>query len=350
MRCMNYTRSLSDQGRAPSRSGVTLVEILAVIGIIGVIASLITPAVQSAREQARRVACFNNLHQLGIAAQAYAANFGVFPYYMLEPEFDESGRSVRDHYVSLYTALLPHVDESVLYAAINFSVAVRDPFVFGGTSLVGTGAEANRTLMSTTLSLFLCPSDNAPIHAAWTGPINFRASLGTERWHYQTDGSIGLFRTIVRPASIRDGLSNTAMLSERVRGLGPVNGVEPRRLLLYGGLGAPYTADDSLAECARLSLAETTAYGLAGASWFIAGVNHTGYNHVSSPNSVIPDCLLPHSLPPPGIVTARSNHPGGVHVGFADGSVHWINNSIHREIWRALGTRAGGEFLSIDSL
>jgi len=83
-----------------------------------------------------------------------------------------------------------------------------------------------------------------------------------------------------------------------------------------------------------------------GSTWLIGTPSQTCYNHVMIPNDPVPDCVESGWNPAPGLVGARSNHPGGVQSAFCDGSVRFLTNNIQRRVWMALGTRAGGEIVS----
>jgi prepilin-type processing-associated H-X9-DG protein len=105
--------------------------------------------------------------------------------------------------------------------------------------------------------------------------------------------------------------------------------------------------DKFVAACASLRDG-SGAISYTGLSWFVSGAIHTNYNHLIEPNGPIVDCGLSGVYTPPGPCTARSNHPGGVNAAMADGSARFFSQSLNRQVWRALGTRAGGEAVSDD--
>ena len=147
------------------RSGFTLIELLVVIAIIAVLIALLLPAVQSAREAARRTQCVNNLKQLGLALHNYGSSYGAFPI----------GRSVFPNWTagptpysySPFAMLLPFVEQSPLYASINFNLPS------------GTAYQAgNTTALATAVAGFLCPTDPQQVPQGEAG-TNYRFSEGT---------------------------------------------------------------------------------------------------------------------------------------------------------------------------
>ncbi len=334
-----------------SRLGFTLIELLTVVSVLSLLAALILPAVQNAREGASRVRCANNLHQIGLAIHTYLATFDVLPAACGMPNY--AGRELVPHILemkqfSAFAWLLPAIDQSPLYNGINFDVALQDPYLFPMGDPDGA-SDPNATAMSTTLAVFLCPSDGGAGNPGWTGGANYRFNLGSDRWPtIVADSSSGPFLSYrsTTTSALTDGLSNTTAISEKLRGRIGSAPVNARTDMLIGGLGLPFTADQALDRCRNLGGTPNGFLTEAGLTWFVGTLSQTCYNHVISPNSTTPDCVLV-SNPISGLLGARSNHPGGVHAAMADGGVKFVTNSIHQSVWRALGTRAGGE--TIDS-
>lgn len=344
------------------RRGFTLIELLVVIAIIGVLIALLLPAVQAAREAARRSQCTNNLKQLALAVHNYSDVNSVFPSQSLRP-----GRASGDYgYDSGWgfgwpLALTPFVEQSVLFSAYNYHVGA-------------TGPE-NSTVGYTQLSALICPSDGTrqrpsnpwattSYHGNYGGPGVLGLQSGTiVPVHYNIAN-----KGPVDTASIRDGTSNTALFSERLIGLPSrtgltVSSVNAKRGLFNVESGMANTEtfnqDDALAAVqACKALPGSTQAGHSaniGYIW-VRGYPAHGtnfYNHYGAPNDHSCHNHAEESsqvwAARYGIASPTSNHPGGVNVALADGSVKFIKDSIDLQTWWALGTRNGGEVLSADS-
>ncbi|MCO6459035.1 MAG: DUF1559 domain-containing protein [Pirellulaceae bacterium] len=286
------------------RAGFTLVELLVVIAIIGVLIALLLPAVQAAREAARRTSCFNNLKQTGIALHNYHDTFGALPPGWIGQE-TPGGRPLAEGEPGWGWAsmLLPFMEETnVSQRLIDFHYSITDP--------------VNDAARVFPIPTFRCRSD--------TGPPTFllpsEADPATPIGHVATSNYIGVFGTLeledceglsagmlclgdgifyhhsgTRLADILDGLSNTLMVGER----------SYRR----GGstwLGAVPEAEESLAR----------ALGIADHAPNAAGGHLDDFS---------------------------SEHPAGTNFLLGDGSVRLITETIDLEVYRALATRAGGE-------
>jgi prepilin-type processing-associated H-X9-DG protein len=160
-------------------------------------------------------------------------------------------------------------------------------------------------------------------------------------------------RKWLRAADFRDGISNTAAFSEKVRGSGRPGRWNPRRDFWFAGFTnqPPIPCDDAIARCAPGPPAGEPPNVWAGWCWYLSGLGTNEYNHVGTPNLVTPDCTN-WTLAPPffedtnpgsGVFPPRSWHRGGVNVTMADGSLRFVRDAIAVATWRALGTRAGGE-------
>lgn len=328
-------------------TGFTLVEVLVVSGIISLLAALTIPAVQQARESARRLQCGNNLKQIGLAINIYHATHNVFPpTYSRSNSRKDNKRLINLKMYSLHAHILPYLDKVTLFQALNFQAPICDPH--RGIYKYCDGYDVNRTVMATTIDTFLCPSDGGGGVSGWTGGVNYRANLGTERWGFSTNGPFMNSLAQLSAADSLDGLSNTVAFCEKLRGGTNSNITDMRRTMITGGRGSPYTIDDSLASCVNSRSRFDPVISATGLCWTVGELSQTNYNHIIEPNSTIPDCVLP-SKSTSGIVGARSNHPGGVQTLFMDTSVRFTSNSVSREVWRSLGTRAGGEIANMDN-
>ena len=332
---------------ATKKRAFTLIELLAAIGILSALVLLILPAVQSARESSRRLACGNHLKQIGLAIHNYSASHGYFPPINSQtrffPEYDT--RSISAHSFSVLARTLPYLEQSSLYDAVNF----------GPIPTFATGLNDNLTVMETRLDHFLCPSDPQPPVAGY-GRVNYRFSVGptvySTPYHKVPNSFQGPFtvHAAYRPADFLDGLSNTVCASERLQGdwsAGPHKpGGDYRLTQTVMGEGEP-SYDQIRLDC-EAGPTDGQVESRGGESWFLSGFHFTTYNHVTPPNSMIPSCsfdeqtedLHARSLHH-GNFPATSYHPGGVNVLAMDGSVHFVRDAIDLELWKAASTRFG---------
>jgi len=341
------------------RAGFTLIELLVVISIIGILVSLVLPAVQSAREAARRAQCSNNLKQIGLALASYETAVGSYPpAYVSELRTqglafgisfpDGNGNSGSGF--GWGALLLANLEQQPLWASTNFSLPCWAP--------------ANVTTSRTKLSVFLCPSstgssDGFAVHRYGNGQADAPDDGGPfvpEIWfahsHYVTNAGVnqpwgrpaaysfdfdvpepvpgaaahvinGPFyrNSRTRIASVRDGLSNTVFLGERTSkladatwvGVVPFASVPPKP----GWPSSPNSGGD-----------------LVGA--------HSGPDSHDHPQVIIhaPNHPFGHTD------SMYSEHPGGCNVLLGDGSVRFVKETIHPRTWVALSTRDQGEVIS----
>jgi len=341
--------------------GFTLIEVLVVIAIIGILVALLMPAVQMAREAARRVRCTNNLKQIGLASANYESTYGVTP--MFEPSW---GGVADNGLYSGLSRLLPFLDQEALYNGINFSLPGSDVPASGGDVAV----LENRTVAQAKLSVFLCPSDGEKNRRSPdVGDNSYCANYGLPQivrnrvTGYASVAFVpppstpaGFFRdqsAVVRDKSIVDGTSKTAAFSERLINAGLVTPrVEPRRL--YFELIRPASATNwSLVALADVCDTATTPLDYSdriGGSWLSGDARYGNmFTVLMTPNAK--SCsdtfsqggfALYFASGDSGL-TPSSNHSAGVNVAMADGSVQFISDSIDRNAWWAMGTRDGGE-------
>jgi hypothetical protein len=260
-------------------------------------------------------------------------------------------------YYSIHSRLLPYLDQQPLYASINFDVSTfPDTMGYPPLSESDTGLnQVNFTVRSMKVSMFICPDDSLAAYGACT---NYRGNVGVGPWvlalaEYPDSGN-GLFeeRHLTRIAQVADGLSHTAALSERLVG----SACQTQRLTefrhdpltpardFWHARAIGQTADQYLEVCLISGRQEPDlSFAMGGSTWMWTGRERTLYTHTQPPNGRIPDCLGAGMRTAPGMATARSLHPSGVCLSMGDGSVRFADASIAREVWRALGSRSGGE-------
>ncbi|WP_197447104.1 DUF1559 domain-containing protein [Tautonia plasticadhaerens] len=336
--------------RSRDRRGFTLIELLVVIAIIGVLIALLLPAVQSAREAARRAQCTNNLKQVGLGMHNYHDTHQVFP---------SGTNSCCWGTWILFT--LPYVEQQNLFNAWNFG-----GWSYDTTATFRYAGPLNCTVSATRVSGYLCPSDPQAENLTNIGPTINGIKYATTSQNYvvnfgnTTTAQTATYDNAIYPgtpfqfggapfadlrapgngnggkknfgiSTIKDGTTNTLLVSEILVGTGSGG----------GAYAAPYD--------------------LRGFSWWGSAAVFSG---LMPPNTTYPDvtesnsyCIYPFQNNPPctGPTTelprvnfARSTHPGGVNAAMADGSVKFFKNTVAVNVWRALSTTRGGEVVSAD--
>lgn len=330
------------------RRAFTLIELLVVIAIIAVLIALLLPAVQQAREAARRTQCRNNLKQLGLALHNYESSIRVFP-----PNLVPGGNfnySAGNWGVLAY--LSPYLDQTPLYNLMNLNAPT-----YASTSPYNIADPNNALAASYIIPMFLCPSDKArslggDYGVASLGPANYCANQGTgispgaNGSPYNADG-VMYANSNTKIADILDGTSNTACMTESVLGDGPrsASGATPPASVqkVYAYL---VTFQSSLDDASCAGATNWNIQDLRQFLWYSGEIRNTAYNHYYTPNAKTWDCITNASglgFTAIGWKTARSVHVGGVHVLLCDGSVRFVGDNIDLKVWRNLATRAGGE-------
>jgi prepilin-type N-terminal cleavage/methylation domain-containing protein/prepilin-type processing-associated H-X9-DG protein len=321
---------------AASRRGFTLIELLVVIAIVAILVALLLPAVQQAREAARRTQCRNHLKQIGLAMFNYESSYSCLP----PGNMGVGDWSLAFSGISAHARLLPFMDQTSVYNMVNFSAAWSDA--------------SNAAALQMNIPTFRCPSDTDGLPAALGGRNNYYANVGTNLLfaipptdpanpNFGMPEPNGLFTRDrrIRIADITDGTSNTSAFSEKMFGDGS-NAISTPELDTYRPGTFPAIPDQAVSDCNAVDVTDLSRQGFSnvGAPWLRAHHGTTLYWHINTPNRR--SCMFP-----PGRVmsTASSRHSGGVHTLLADGSVRFINDSIHVGLYRGLGTRNGGEAL-----
>ena len=301
------------------------------IAIIAILIALLLPAVQAAREAARRISCRNNLKQFGLAMHNYHDVHGCFP----------QGRGAALPGVfSAHAYLLPFVEQANLQNLVDFSSAPTTFSIGGGTVFDGS---VNAAAASTTVSFFLCPSDGAErIPGSTFAATNYAGNAGSGLFASGSlDNADGVFFRGSRIGfrHLTDGTSHTAAFSERPLGSGDPSPVVTSMTAERDVLELPLGTDPSEPVCDDAS--SGAVFTDRGGKWILGNYGNTLYNHALAPNAPTWDCMDMRQQK--ARMTARSNHPGGVHLLFCDGSVQFIAVGIALPAWQAMGTRAGGE-------
>jgi prepilin-type N-terminal cleavage/methylation domain-containing protein/prepilin-type processing-associated H-X9-DG protein len=331
------------------RKGFTLIELLVVIAIIAILIGLLLPAVQKVREAAARMSCSNNLKQLGLAAHNYHGTFNQFPPGINVPYIVTGlggGASspppvVQGQSFSFFEALLGYLEQNNLYNQLTLVGPTSG--TKNGVPYVGYNSQYINCLVSSTVpnpigstvvKTFLCPSDPAPTQTTYTpggntyrfGANTYLACAGQLSYYLSSMTQDGIFyhNSSVKMTGITDGTSNTIAFGER-------NRIDPNFDAIYGA-----------------NYLESTVSGWAWANVnspedYLGGAGPYGLNWTVPPgNTKDPGFIFEDAR----LGTFGSQHTGGVNFCFADGSVHFIANTIPLATLQALTTRANGEVIN----
>jgi prepilin-type N-terminal cleavage/methylation domain-containing protein/prepilin-type processing-associated H-X9-DG protein len=331
------------------RQGVTLVELLVVVAVIGLLVGLLLPAVQQARESARRTHCTNNLRQISLATANHESARGRYPIGSESREWAERPDFPHQFFRwSVLAHLAPFYELETLLRGLDLSV----PLDVGLTA--DAIAPQNKPIVKLTVPLFLCPSDAGRAVSDSFGPTNYAGCTGSGAGGgtpFETDGLFGI-NSRTRPRDIVDGLSRTVAYSESLLGAGQRATTNRAGIDVQTGYGFTFTAPLDEGPCSRPFYYNFT--DLRGFSWANGEYRTTLYNHARVPNSAVLDCLAALMSTPDlarmyagyGWRAARSRHPGGVNVVMADGSGQFVGDTVDPAVWKALATRGGGEALA----
>ncbi|QDS96408.1 hypothetical protein FF011L_52180 [Roseimaritima multifibrata] len=337
------------------RRGFTLVELLVVIAIIGVLVGLLLPAVQAAREAARRMQCSNNFKQMGLALHNYHDTHGSLVY-------RKGGTSLNSGRRSGFISLLPFIEAGNMWDQVRNGTPAEGPSAWSGWAPWDTSPEFVR-----------CPSDSGIQSGGRRNSIGF--VMGDQMKNIRDDTSArGMFQAGnqgVKFRDVTDGLSNTLMMSERLCNEGMPSGQNPvavglRQVEYKRGLATPIAGvTDAPNLCYTVVSGNYFADGTTvncrwGRYWQDGQPAYIGINTVLPPNG--PACAENGSWGDQDeiIVPPSSRHPGGVNGVMADGSVRFVTETIDTGnlgvgqpdqgpsvygAWGAMGSKAGGDSL-----
>ncbi len=333
------------------RRAFTLVELLVVIAIIGILIGLLLPAVQAARESARRTQCLNNLRQIALAMQHYVAANTTFP---PSRRWDQKANDDGESW-SAQAKIMPFMEEATIFKNINFNQGAEEVTFPDGTLVQGVR-----------IPVFICPDEPHDTPKVVSGkpnsyPHNYGVNMGPWLVYdpVSDKGGQGVFFPNARlrpPADIPDGLSKTLLAAE-VKAFTPY-------LKDVGAAAVPAIPTDPATMC---PLGGTAKMGpdfmnnTGHTEWGEGTAQQTGFTTTFAPNTPVPCSQNGQTFdidftnmseggsttaPTFAAITSRSYHGGVVNVAFLDGSMHTIADAIDLNIWRALSTRNGHETVS----
>lgn len=335
---------------ASSRPGFTIIELMVVLVIISILAALLLPAVQKAREMARRSLCINNIKQLALAVHSYHDTNNVFP---IAAAIPANGYGNNNGSWSVHGRILPYIEQGNVYDAVDLTQPWDNQSAIDGLKI----------------QLFGCPSDTRSRDGRSSAgkvtlyPTSYGFNYGTWFVYNPADRSVsdGVFVPNARVSmlDLTDGKTTTLMISE-VKSWTPY----------FRNVGP---ADTAVPEGAATVLAEATAAGgekkldpmdanksTGHTEWADGRVHHSGFTTVLTPNTAVIHTEMDvqfdidynswqegkqtagspatYDTPTYAAITSRSSHPSSVNAAMCDGSVKTVGDSVDRDIWRALGT------------
>lgn len=339
------------------RKGFTLVELLVVIAIIGILVGLLLPAVQAAREAARRMQCSNNVKQLGLAVHNYESSYKRVS--RLATWVDKGLGMQQSNWngYSAHVGMLPFLEQQPLFNQFTFTFYHYDNVVAGPVTAANTPLILGRVRIAG----FLCPSDRDFPSSTDTGQNNYGWSEGNNvGWNPPTGSQTGFWKRNLdtKFGDISDGLSNTFMLAEFVKG------DNTTAVLTNMGDFAFGIAFPSGFNVVNPTQAQIDAYGaltqaaganhrpIAGFRWAAPGFYNTAINTVAPPNWRFPSGMICGGCgqgDSQGVFPARSRHTGGVIHGMGDGSVQFISQNVNLQAYQALGSAIMGDVAQVEN-
>ncbi len=342
-----------------------------VIAIIAVLIALLLPAVQAAREAARRAQCVNNLKQIGLALHNYHTSNDCFPPGNL-PFYNSRTQAIVNNCAwSAHARLLQSLEQTALYNAINWSISALNN---------DASYRANTTVASARLNVFLCPSCPPPSWTSYQGPVttgnNYFASWGSSLEFDRTqtggppNGPFGYAGPPVGIRDVQDGTSNSIAFGEWKLGDGSLQQITIPTDIVFTGMvypsgvkrntpqmempagGQPFLQWIQTTCVAALKTGSTNHSFYLGDLWAAALNSYTLGNVILAPNPKYSNCIVSNvggGLQNPGAITLSSYHSGGANVLMCDGSVRFLKDSTNINTVWAIGSINQGEVVSADS-
>jgi prepilin-type N-terminal cleavage/methylation domain-containing protein/prepilin-type processing-associated H-X9-DG protein len=325
-----------------SRLGFTLVELLVVVAIIGVLVALLLPAVQSARESARRNQCSNNLKQLGLALHNFESSNKRFPW---------GSENANLWGPATHTYLLPLMDQKAIQDSMVLTYAEGSA---ADTTVSGQSLAFHELASTMRPKVFRCPDELYTYKDMLYGYTNYHTNYGS--WVALNNAWDGAFATNFIPygtvprvdatrfGMIADGASNTLAFAEVANGVGGDPKMRDSRRDCYSASRPSPTSWQSVRN-SLLAINPSTAGTLSGWNWRgypwrEGSIWRNGFNTLLGPNK---PCYRPGGEWWEIVSPASSYHPGGINACLCDGSVRFVTDGIDADIWTASGTIAGGE-------
>lgn len=368
--------------RFRASKGFTLVELLVVIAIIGILVGLLLPAVQAAREAARRMQCSNSVKQISLSLHNYESAYKRFPPRKggTSGPFNGAARNNSNGArLSGFVQLLPYVEQTAMYAAIgtgDLSGTVTGFTGPGGPTVAAGGPAAwvGWSVWNVSPGFLSCPSDgpvfNAPTR---TNVNNYAMCVGDDAINIRDASAVrGIFPAAIgiKMSEISDGTSNTIAFSERLKADFGISSVAANQIENSIGTAVGIA---NMTNVPRLCLTVSTGRhftagrqvkGRFGSLWTDGQPERVAFNTILPPNS--PSCTDDSNVNADSVnivLPASSRHTGGVNVGISDGSVRFVSQSIdtgnlnitqpdsgasNYGAWGSLGSKSGGDINNSD--
>jgi type II secretory pathway pseudopilin PulG len=341
-----------------------------VIAIIGILVGLLLPAVQAAREAARRMQCSNNMKQIGLAMHNYHDTIKSFPCFANQPGGGATGTGANQLWrgYSGFTMILPYIEQTALYNQIQSQSTNFYAYWDGG--VIAPAPALPDAIRRMSIPSYQCPSAQRPPSAAsgrdvGTG-MNYGLSWGSTHSWANLNNQNGMFRAQVnttakcstRIGDITDGTSNTLMASEHLSGDNNSSFLMNGQTSEVRSTGVPWAGAAQYPSQAEIdaygaSCSSSTVHLSSNGQCYLAPLpTQTALNTIAPPNWKYPNCQTSnsgYSSDRDGVYAPRSAHTGGVQAVAGDGSVRFVSQSIDLKVWQYFGGRNDGQATSVEN-